>query len=425
MNKDASTWYNRLRRLPTAIAKGFDPFVLVADKNNYPWTARLLTQWNQDGRGFHDLKIPDTQSFYLSLMDAKKRAYGGRWGMADIYNEAVSDADKQGLRHVLDEHMYYKQAARGFQVLDEHLQDVQKQIQDTQNQLANPNNSVRANIAFQDKLKELEKMEKEIQKTVQGGAAVGGGLTPQLLNQRMQAFEQHIGIGNLMKLNAISDRIFNSRAHVLDMLESNGLITPEAHQQFLSRGKEYIPLDRIMDDLADSKFSSGVQPLDLKHQTVIKELEGSTRTPVNWREALTRADAKAFNQIERNRTMSSLVDLAKSFPDTIGKELKPVSESYRAKAGEAILGHYVDGKPQRYAVPAYLGDVMQQMPGATKTAIGAALGFFGRQWRRSVTVGTLGFQTMATFSHALSGLALSESNRADVMRYAKNWARAA
>ncbi len=419
----STTWLERTKALPAQMAKGIDPFVYVQDKNNMGYIARGLMAFDKAGKVFRNLNIPDIQSLYLALRDAKGRALGQRWYQQMQYSDIKADAKKAGLMNSLEKLLNLKAYQRGFDVLEEHKQDLQQKMQQTQQDLQNPNNTVRENIAFQDKLKELQKYHDEIDKKVAAGEAVPGSYTPQTLQQELSNMQQWHGLNDWTRLNDLSNRVFKSREHILDLLHSNGLITDEAYQKYVSRGNEYIPLERIMDDMAENKVHSSTQPLHLRQQTVIKTLEGSSRTNVSPWEALAHADAKAFNQIIRNDTMRHAVDLATAYPATIGLEFKEVKEGYRAKKGESILGHYVDGKPNLYAVPEYLGDAMQNYPAATKTALGAVASWWGHQFKRGATVANLSFQAASLIGHAGAGLILSESNRSDVGRFAANWGR--
>lgn len=422
-NPGAITWTDRLQQLSEKYAKGMDPFALIADKNNQSFLTKKILAMGKGTTVFNNLELPDTKSLYLAAKDAKGIALGGRADLKMEYNAIMHEAKTEGLFQRTTDWGRMLQIKRGFDVLQEHMQDLQQKLQDTQKALSDPNNTVRENIAFQDKLKELQGYHDDIQKRIAKGQAAPQGYTPQSLEQDMNDFQQKLNINERTRINSYWDRVFTAREKVLDLVHASGLVSDQAFQTYKARGKEYIPLERIVDDLAENKFHTGTQPLNLKQQSVIKTLEGSDRTPVDPWEALSKADAKAFHQVARNEVMYHALDLAKAYPQDIGKEFKEVKSDYRPKKGEQIVGHFQEGKPNLYAVPDYLGDALNAYPMAAKSALGAYASWWGHQFKRTATVANLGFQTASLFGHAVAGLALTEENSRDVKNYMLNWGR--
>lgn len=426
----STNWIERAKTLPAQIYKGFDPFAYVADKRNMGMLGRVLMSFDKDGKVFRDLSIPDTQSLYVALRNAGGEALGQRAYQGFQYNDIKGDAAKAGLRPALDVYLNLKGYERVHEVLAEHSQDLQQSIQQIQQNLQNPNNSLRQTAALQDSLREAQSMQREIHRKVQSGEATPSGYTPSKIAAEYANLQQQLGQQKFSMVEQLAQRAFQSRAHILDMLHSNGLISLEDYLTYSRRGPEYVPMERIMDDLADNKFASSAKPLHLRHQTVIQQLEGSTRTNVNPWEAFDHADRKAFNQIYRNDAMTQALDLAQAYPQTIGQEFRPVGADYRAKEGEGIVGHYQDGKPQLYAVPKYLSDTMTQLPAATKTALGMAANWFGHQFKKVATVGNIGFQVSSLISHAISsailpeqGLKVSPELPVEAAKFLNGWMR--
>lgn len=405
----STNWIERAKTLPAQIYKGFDPFAYVADRRNMGMLGSVLMGFDKDGKVFRDLTVSDTQSLYVALRNAGGEALGQRAYQGFQYNDIKSDAAKAGIRPALDVYLNLKGYERVHEVLAEHYQDLQKNIQQIQQNLQNPNNSLRETASLHDSLKEAQSMQREIHRKVQSGEATPDGYTPGKISAEYADLQQKLGQQKFAMVDQLAQRAFQSRAHILDLLHSNGLISLEDYLTYSRRGPEYVPMERIMDDLADNKFSSSAKPLHLRHQTVIQQLEGSTRTNVNPWEAFDHADRKAFNQIYRNDAMTQALDLAHAYPQTIGQEFKPVAQDYRAKDGEGIVGHYADGKPQLYAVPKYLSDTMTMLPSATKTALGAAASWLGHKFKSAATVVNIGFQASSLIQHALSSAILPES----------------
>jgi hypothetical protein len=426
----STDWIERAKRMPAQVYKGFDPFAYVADKRNMGMVGRVLMSFDKDGKVFRDLTVPDTQSLYVALRNAGGEALGQRAYQGFQYSDIKSDAAKAGLRPALDVYLNLKGYERVHEVLAEHSQDLAQSVQQIQQNLQNPSNSLRQIASMQDSLKEAQSMQRAIHRKVQSGEATPNGYTPSKIQQEYANLQQQLGDEKFRQVGELADRTFKSRAHILDMLHSNGLVSLEDYLTYSRRGPEYVPMERIMDDLANNQFTSSAKPLHLRHQSVIQGLEGSSRTNVNPWEAFDHADRKAFNQIYRNDAMTQALDLAKAYPTSIGLEFKPVGADYRAKVNEGILGHYEDGKPNLYAVPKYLADTMQNLPAATKTALGVAANWYGHQFKKAATIGNIGFQVSSLISHAISSAVLPESGLSlkpklpvEAARFINGWAR--
>lgn len=426
----STDWIERAKRLPAQAYRGFDPFAYVSDKRNMGMVGRVLMSFDKDGKVFRDLSIPDSQSLYVALRNAGGEALGQRAYQGFQYSDIKSDAAKAGLRPALDVYLNLKGYERVHEVLAEHSQDLAQSIQQIQQNLQNPNNSLRQIASMQDQLKEAQSMQREIHRKVQSGEATPNGFTPSKIQQEYADLQQQLGQQKFAQVDQLAQRAFQSRAHILDMLHSNGIVGLEDYLTFSRRGPEYVPMERIMDDLANNQFTSSAKPLHLRHQSVIKTLEGSTRTNVSPWEAFDHADRKAFNQIYRNDAMTQALDLAKAYPQSIGLEFRAVGADYRAKADEGIVGHYVDGKPNLYAVPKYLADTMSNTPVAAKTALGVAANWFGHQFKKAATVGNIGFQVSSLISHAISSAVLPEQGLSvgpklpvEAAKFINGWAR--
>ena len=428
----SSKWIERAKQLPTTIYKGFDPFAYVADKKNMGMIGKTLMSFDPQGRVFRDLTIPDNQSLYVALANASGDALGQRRYQNMTYNDIKVDANKAGLREALDRYLNYKAYQRTNEVLQEHISTLDSQIQNLQTKLQSPSNTVRQTVALQDDLKDTQKMRNEIQEKVDTGKATPGGYTSKKIQDGLDKLEQHLGPQQFSAVQQLAQRAFQSREHILDLLFDSGIISQDAYTQFKSRGPEYVPMERIMDDLENKRFTSPTSPLHLRHQTVIQTLEGSTRTNVNPWEAFDHADRKAFNQLVRNDVMKSALDLAKTYPNTIGQEFVLVKADYQPKAGEMVVGHYQNGNPDLYAVPKYLGETMQRVPLAMKSALGIFANYFAHVFKKAATIGNIGFQASSLLAHAMSGAILSQHGleaKADlpvqVVKFVNDWRKAA
>lgn len=426
-----SNWAERLKRFPAQVYKGVDPFAYVSDKRNMGAIGGLMMKFDADGKVFRDLNLPDKQSLYVALRMAAGSAMGQREYMGMMYNDIKHDAGQAGLRQALDAHLNLKAYQRVYDVLKEHMDDLVQNEKTIKNNLTNPQNTLVETAKLNDQLKDIFRLQNEITKKISTGKAAPNGYTPGKIQTELNLLRTQLGPDKFKQVEDLTDRTFKSRANILDLLHGNGILSIEDYLTYKRRGDEYVPMDRIMDDLAERKQSTAVQPLHLRQQNVIKMLEGSERINVNPWQAFGQADRRAFNHIVRNETMGQLVDLVKTYPQALGNEIREVNNNYRAKVDEGILGHYVDGKPQLYVAHAYLADTMEKLPSATRSAIAAAANWYGHAFKRAATVGNLGFQISSFLTHAMTSAVLPESGLSNPLklpvegaRFLGTWGRA-
>ena len=429
MHQDRSiVWSERARQLPAQLYRSFDQFAYVADKNNMPFTGRVLMMFDPQGKAFRDLKLPDTQSLYVALANAGGDALSGRRYMNQEHDVVRSDANTLGLRGALDRYLNYKGYQRTNEVLQEHIQDLATEAKATQVKLQDPKLTDRQRLALEDRLKDAQRMQKEIQYKVDQGLATPKEYTPAKIAAGLAALEQELGPQDFARVKALADRAFATELPILDMMHDTGMVSDEAYQLFKNRGPEYIPMERIMDDLENNRFVSGTRPIHLRHQTVIQRMEGSVRTNVSPWEAFDHYNGKAYSQFYRNDAARKLVDLAKNHPQTIGLDVTPVKEGYVPKAGEMIIGHYQNGRPDLYAVPTYLGEAMTGMPVATTAGLSVFANWMQQAFTRGATVASLSFQAASLVGHALSGMVLSPHGAwptpLSVAKFWRDWLKA-
>lgn len=431
-NRETS-WIEKASRLPAQIAQGFDQFAMVADRDNQTGMAKILLAYDPRGKVFRDLSIPDTQSLYTALRSARGDAMGGRGANGIQYAKIRSEANQAGLRQALDMFLNLKGYQRVHDNLREHVQDLQSQIQNIQSKLQSPSNTPRQTDALNADMREAQTMINEITSKLQSGEATPYGYTQQEINKDIAALQNKLTPPQVQQLQAMAKRTFAVRANVLDLLHGTGIISDEAYQTYQARGPEYVPMERIVDDLEQSAFHSATNPMHLRHQTVIREMEGSKRTNVDPWEAFAHADARAFSQIFRNEVMNTALDLAKQYPQTIGREFNQVSQDYRAKKGEMIVGVYEQGQPKLFAVPEYLGQSLVQLPIAAKSALGALNGWAATAFKSAATVAVAAFQVTSLLTHAMnsavvargSGLRANYKLPVEAAKFVRDWGRAA
>src|SRR5208283_2595743 len=168
--------------------------------------------------------------------------------------------------------------------------------------------------------------------------------------------------------------VWKANRGALDAAHDAHIVSDADYQTYVNRGIEYTPLSRIMDTIEGAtanNHNAKVNPLYLKSQSIIRELEGSERTNKNPIIASYEAMDRIFSQIARNKIINELLDSAEKDPSGVGTLFKKVPDSYKPGVNEYVVGAYRgDGEQVRYAVPRDLGVALE---GASPSAINLGL----------------------------------------------------
>ena len=117
---------------------------------------------------------------------------------------------------------------------------------------------------------------------------------------------------------------------LLDYSVQNGLISKDLAQQLVQKYPDYVPLQRVFNDLEKGGSPGGLsgQIASLGSQTVVKKIKGSEREIANPIESLLLKTQDAFNQGERNKAAAQLASY-KDLPGFQGliQEVKGTSNS--------------------------------------------------------------------------------------------------
>jgi Large polyvalent protein associated domain 38 len=427
-----TTWAERIAQFPSDLYRLVDPAALVADKNNMSYTGRMLTALDKRGRVWRDMTLPDTQSLYLAVWNAHDEALGLRAAQGMQYRDIKIDAAKAKATEFL--RMYLNLAAykRANLVANEHLQELTGEAQRLQQQLQNPNNSYQLQAQLQQELRQVQKMATQLQNKINAGEINPGGFNPAKVQAVLTALEQR-NPQLFVFVENLANRAFQVRRPILNLLLDNGIISQEAYNTYTARGDAYVPMRRIMDDLERTPPFPQANPLYLKHQSVIRMLEGSQRTNIDPLDAFTEDDRRAFNNLIRNGVIKKALQLAHQLAQTIGPEFTPVTQDYQAKSGEAIVGHYENGKPQFYATPKYLGEVLNRQPLAAEVGFSILAKGMANFFKKAATVATISWLGRSSISHMLAGAVQAEKGGLqlrlnmpkEVLSFIKDWTRAA
>lgn len=344
------------------IWKKLDPFAFVTDRPNpvQQWTMKE----DPRGKGFRDAKgqFNLDESPYVAVRSAVSGIRGAVGVARQMMSGIETDARNNGLHGETTDYLNLKAYQRAYDVVNEHMQALSSETQGLKQQLAVEDDVVKQ-VGLYKRIEANTDALKEMGDNYRSGKLAPGGYDPPKIQRDLQALQQKLTPDQFGKVQDYAKRVFDVNRQTLDLIADtknnfkNGIISKDLYNQFTARGDEYIPMKRIMENLADpnGKFFGKSSPLYLRQQNVIRQLEGSERVNVDPWQASSDANAEAIREHYRNRTLGTILDAAHQSP-AIAQYFKAVPESYKAGKGESIVGLYREGEQQRYAVPQWLGE---------------------------------------------------------------------
>lgn len=352
----------RMNTLAGDVWKKLDPFAFVTDRPNpvQDWTMKE----DPRGKGFRDAKgqLNLDESPYVAVRTAVTGIRGGVGVARQMYGAIERDAQQAGLHGETQDYLNLKAYQRAYQVIDEHMQAMSNETTQLKQQLSTEDDVVKQ-VGLYNKIEQNTKSLKEMGDIYRSGKVAPLGYDPPKIQNDLNALQQNLGQQKMQQVQAFAKRVFDLNRQSLDLIADvknnfkNGIITQEEYNTYTSRGDEYIPMRRIMENMADTnrQFYGKTSPLYLRQQNVIKQLEGSELVNVDPFQASADANAEAIREHYRNRTLSTFIDAAHQSPD-IAQYFQKVRADYTAARGEKVVGLFRDGQQQRYKVPQWLGE---------------------------------------------------------------------
>lgn len=149
-------------------------------------------------------------------------------------------------------------------------------------------------------------------------------------------------------------REFNQK--MLDYAADSGLISGELRDQLIRDNTNYVPMNRVLDDIADMGMHKSKQIGNLGKQTAVQKIEGSDRIVQNPLESMIRNAIRTVNEGERNK-------VAKTLSETAAFREARLPEGAKPKAGNDKLSFIVGGEKVDYEVPALVAKEMKGLNG--------------------------------------------------------------
>ena len=162
-------------------------------------------------------------------------------------------------------------------------------------------------------------------------------------------------------INAVGDkyaaqekvvRDFNKM--MLDYSVETGLISKGLRDQLVKDNTDYVPMNRIMDDIEGMGMHKSKQLANLSKQTAVQKIKGSDRVVQNPLESMIKNAVRVVNEGERNKT-------AKYLADTAAFREARMPEGAKARPGYDTLSFLQDGKQVKYEVPELVAKEMKNL----------------------------------------------------------------
>jgi len=371
--------------------------------------------------------------------DAFKRARiahgGGAGPIADAMlrlGDIKMDATNAGLADATTAYLNLKAYDRAFQVVEDKLAEAQATEANIKAQIAaykavarqgmkQPVQGARDIVSLANELNSARADIKEFTDKLANNKVVPAGLSRADVTMELQKLQQDLGPQDYAQVEQLASRVFDLNREALDILYQGettpvlsgggGIISEAAYNTFISRGKEYIPMSRILMDLdKDTQQFGPAAPLSVAAQQVIKELRGSELINIDPWEASAKQYAASIKTVARNAAAKSMVRMAAHDPTGLGTVVRQLRPSQDPMPGEGVLSFFEDGKVARYAVPELIAETMKLVdPAAVEMFGGASLVFTQRLFRRTTTSANLAFALVNTSRDITDAMLLSKA----------------
>jgi len=161
-------------------------------------------------------------------------------------------------------------------------------------------------------------------------------------------------VGNKYKTQEQTVRDYSRK--MLDYSFEHGLISKELRDRLVKENPDYVPMNRIMDNLEQKGLHKSKQLGNLSKQSVVQKMQGSDRTVDNPIESLLRNTSRMVNEGERNKVARAVAE-SEPFKENILKE------GEKARPGFDTVHFLVDGKKITHEVPQLVAEELKNLNG--------------------------------------------------------------
>ena len=135
---------------------------------------------------------------------------------------------------------------------------------------------------------------------------------------------------------------------MLKYVADNGLISKETYNNLKNKYPNYVPMNRVMDELDDLAMTTAIPNKSigsLSKQTIVKTIKGSERQIESPLASIVEKTMRAVDEVERNRVAKSLASLRKV------KGFEELIQEVPQAKGKNVISTFEDGVKKFYEVP--------------------------------------------------------------------------
>ena len=411
----------RVTQLPGDVQnKIFDKFIFINDRPGA--MTNFLMKGDERGKYFRDLrgKIDVDNSPYVSAW----LAAGGGGGMAEAhlldYKKMYNEAQGKGLVNNVNEYLNLKGYQRVYDVMQERVQEADQSIAQLTQGLKQPNLHVEVEAGMRKALREAKAERQDVVDKLTSKTLVPQPYDPPKIAQDLQALQAKLG-PKFNDTQNLAGHVFALNRKVLDMVHDSGIIGDAEYNKYTGRGDEYIPMHRILENIAGNTIKLSSNPTDssaklyLRQQNVIKALMGSDR--INRDPVIASADAnlEAMREVMRNGVIKDYLKMASQDPQGVGSYFKRVKPGYKAGPDEGLVGAYDGGQQHTFVAPSWLVESLKNVSPAAQDVIGKGpLQMFSQVLRKGATMGNLAWSLPNALRHFGDMALMSDAGLKDI-----------
>lgn len=181
---------------------------------------------------------------------------------------------------------------------------------------------------------------------------------------------------------------------MLDYMTDKGLIAQGLKEQLLRENPNYVPFNRIMEEVEGHTGNQKSKQLaSIGKQTVVQKIKGSDLTVDNPIESIMKNTIRMINEGERNTVATKLASID-AFRENI------LAEGQKPAAGNDTLSFMVDGKKVSYEVPELVAKEMKNLNGVLPDGINGLIKVLGAP-TRLLRTGATSANPMFTLSNLI------------------------
>jgi hypothetical protein len=338
------------------------------------------------------------------------------------YKNIIKDAQSNKMGEHLNDYLNLRGYQRVYDVMQERIQEADDAINKAQQALQTPKLPVEVEAGIRKALREAKAEKQEVIDRLTSKTLVPQPYDPPKIAADLAQMQAQLG-PKFNDVKMLADRVFGLNRKALDMVHDAGIIGDAEYQKYTGRGNEYIPMHRILEQVADNtgRTSGKGSPLYLRQQNVIKALMGSDRINRDPITASADANREAIREVIRNGVIKDYLKVAVADPQGVGSLFKPVKSGYKAGPDEGLVGVYDNGQQHTFATPAWLSESLKNVSPSSLDVIGKGpLQYFSQLLRKGATMGNLAWSIPNALRHFGDMAIMSDAGLKDIRTLPKD-----